>query len=1850
MSINKELDLDLVANTLDRIGNVSIDEELKMDLEVRWSPAASTNTRQKVVVPVRGALHPSKFSGIEGTTVSHHLNPPDPTVVQGALSLLIESVKTANRDYITDIKDPVGFERNANGRLSELVKVACQALIREADTRSADLRRVHDRKATEYRDQRMAEYEQNSSLPIHKIPIELFRGILEMVMHEGSINAILWPLARVSKYWKQVVISTPQWWSRLNDNMSETDLRWSLYWSNGALLDVSSYPGEDLGDSYSRTVASVSEQWRSLQGRYVPQMVLSRLKSHAPVLQHLRLVGRGFSSSADTTNRRPVELGEGLGLTSLSLERVYTTWNHSRLGNLRSLVLTSISGSYAPSLPQLICLVSSSQRLEELKIVCLELKSSAEEERLPVEKVNLPNLVSFVLLNMSWGSYNRILSRVQLPLPSCRQLQLMEWRSRSVGADETFDYLNDEFIEQIRSMAEIAGAPHISFNDRQVLLKIGSSAVAEWGLGLRLESRQVFGDQTTKQMGQIIVKALLNEPVTLDNVLRAAVVTTVGPRGYPLLLPIPFLPISSAPSSSTLEMLAANALFRRANNTSNDNNAMISVPLTNLGNQVYTVNVQLGTTGDAQDFALSIANTYGYTAVASKCHACTTDGTAPRYNSSASQTYSASSNATTSFKLNGNTISGTLGTDECALEKADGTWWGHNGQTNNVTNSNTMLVGSGILGFGQSDVPIASDSLIGQYLASNNSSQDPFVFAVALNGSTTAEGAAIGTYGGVVHINGTDPSFYSGPLATLSVISTSEQASFDTLPPQLGSYDWTVRMQSWILSFTNGSIGVQVSGGQGGMYATFESAYPYILLPLADAEQIYSSIPGAQNYTLPVNATTTAGTRLTQDLLAQSWSVPCGSVNNVSISFNFTTVSVPVLSQDLWEDLGGGVCVGNVKGWIDPARTTAIMGSVFWRGAYIVFSAYLNTELNTIGFANRNPLIVVGTATTVKHNQHVLIGGVIGGVAFLLVVLAVVVMFLRRARRAKKAHVAPSAMFIQGQKATPPATPLPCEPFYQPEASERGDTKSIFSGFSGTAASLSSKYLPRRDQDPSQSPTREKEKDGYWVEPWVSVDKSAGVVKAKDEGVVVMPWVPMRQSETVSLSPMASLNGSAATTLAYQASSPPTSFQRDSMGSEAPSPTQKSLPSPPTPITDLLQDLRSQSVLSHNTAAPSYATHDYALGPSHPPHHANSSTVAAARNQPLPRRLSDHRIGTESRSTSSSSRMPPSAFINPIPPPSSLGSNIQPPLSDSPSEAFDPAMDAHRSTSITGSTRTARTVRPLPTAPLSCAFAPTMPSATDIITYIGVPLAVVGVMPVMYTCSTAIITRHKVLRTVQDNNVEVTTRIGILSGVIEVDFPRYTIHPHRRSDDSYWKDTDGASSLKGGSWTLLQWQKVKTGKATYRIQHSDELRQPQAEIQLTDLFTFLLDRGATPSAHGLQLLRIMGLQTPPGTVLLVCGSHPVLTVATPDESEGHLSLKLHWTDEMRVRSSESLPPYWVRVFSRKIFGDQAKNPPVRLFLGVDGLETALLEANDTILEKAEKQQEKEKDKDKDKDKDKEDRCDQSSWRSSSEGGVDIDHLRTDSRCPGPVSLWFACAVVAICGQDQAGLFRFSIPPRILTFAKRDSIPHGLLVLLGMRNEDETPLGRERLELRNKMAHEKRSRELMDQGRRMQQMTTMSSAERQKAMAEEGQATLRRMADERRQRQVEELERRAEALSSPRISTRVVAEAAFEWLKANGHVHGGSHPEITMSYLAHSILHSMVFDKVLAVSIAGILDSWIGWTDTVINDAHCDVLRQNQADFCYAAVLLNEIAEYEINGKVHPVARDLDECQRVWKTV
>lgn len=513
-----------------------------------------------------------------------------------------------------------------------------------------------------------------------------------------------------------------------------------------------------------------------------------------------------------------------------------------------------------------------------------------------------------------------------------------------------------------------------------------------------------------------------------------------------------------------------------------------------------------------------------------------------------------------------------------------------------------------------------------------------------------------------------------------------------------------------------------------------------------------------------------------------------------------------------------------------------------------------------------------------------------------------------------------------------------------------------------------------------------------------------------------------------------------------------------------------------------------------------------------------------------------------------------------------------------------------------------------------------MPSAVDVITYVGVPLAVVGVMPVLYTSSSALLTQYRVRRTVRKNYLSITTRVGLLAGVVEVDLPRFMIHSLPRDDPAYWQQNPQPSAIKGGTWSVLNWQKVAVGKASYRLQHSDELRQPQAEVNMADLITFLLDRGASPSAHGLHLLRLMGLQTPPTTPLLTYNSKPVLVVATPDESEGRLSLRLQCDDAFTERSPDSLPPYWLRLSTHHLKFPTELFPPVRLFLTTEGLEQLKLEPSDARKSTTTEFKQ-----------------------------PDFDHLLpTDSDVEGGLGVWFACGAVAVCARSEDGLVsRYSIPSRIHQFSKRDTIPHDILILLGMLKAELTPLQAERERLKRDAQVRRIAAAHQVNMNRHRELQTMNPAERTRAQAQDSMALLHRMTDDRARRTAEELEKKADALLSPRVGVKVVAGAAVSWLRESGHLPQDGRP---LSAIAAAIVHAMIFDSELASSIASVLDAWLGWMDLVMTDVHFDIIEQSKAAFCYAAILLNQIAEYEHRGNTHPVARDLDECQRVWGKV
>src|SRR5438045_8855412 len=97
-------------------------------------------------------------------------------------------------------------------------------------------------------------------------------------------------------------------------------------------------------------------------------------------------------------------------------------------------------------------------------------------------------------------------------------------------------------------------------------------------------------------------------------------------------------------------------------------------------------------------------------------------------------------------------------------------------------------------------------------------------------------------------------------------------------------------------------------------------------------------------------------------------------------------------------------------------------------------------------------------------------------------------------------------------------------------------------------------------------------------------------------------------------------------------------------------------------------------------------------------------------------------------------------------------------------------------------------------------------SATDIVTFIGVPLAVIGVLPILYNTTVTLSALSKVKRILKKSRLAAITRPDVINHVIEVEFPRFQITPlHRDEDSDYWSTYEHPSLVPGGSWTIFNW-------------------------------------------------------------------------------------------------------------------------------------------------------------------------------------------------------------------------------------------------------------------------------------------------------------------------------------------------------------------------------------------------------------------------------------------------------------
>jgi hypothetical protein len=370
------------------------------------------------------------------------------------------------------------------------------------------------------------------------------------------------------------------------------------------------------------------------------------------------------------------------------------------------------------------------------------------------------------------------------------------------------------------------------------------------------------------------------------------------------------------------------------------------------------------------------------------------------------------------------------------------------------------------------------------------------------------------------------------------------------------------------------------------------------------------------------------------------------------------------------------------------------------------------------------------------------------------------------------------------------------------------------------------------------------------------------------------------------------------------------------------------------------------------------------------------------------------------------------------------------------------------------------------------------PSPTDIITYIGVPLAVLGVLPILYNTFFTLAALQRIKRMLRHSKLTALTRSDVVNRVIEVELPRYAVTPWDRFEhrEQYWTLSRHPSAIPGGTWTTFNWKTNTIGIKTQRLEYADQLRQPQVEVAFDELVSYMLDLGAVPDPHGFKLLRSTGLWTPVGCSLMMSpdGQHKALTVAPLDDSDGHLSLAVNWSSHWISRNHVSLPPYWVRLPAPP---EPEPEPKPESEEGEEG-ENAGEGSSITKQGTAEEEPKEDSSSIRKTSLDTIQKAVESNPRmaitcqisgdgivnalpqeegrpsSSKPDSLYIEHLRI--RMGRMDGVWFASAMTAYGTNSQTILWNYKIPDEVLTFARKETVPCGILELLNVVDESMTP--------------------------------------------------------------------------------------------------------------------------------------------------------------------------------------------------
>jgi hypothetical protein len=220
---------------------------------------------------------------------------------------------------------------------------------------------------------------------------------------------------------------------------------------------------------------------------------------------------------------------------------------------------------------------------------------------------------------------------------------------------------------------------------------------------------------------------------------------------------------------------------------------------------------------------------------------------------------------------------------------------------------------------------------------------------------------------------------------------------------------------------------------------------------------------------------------------------------------------------------------------------------------------------------------------------------------------------------------------------------------------------------------------------------------------------------------------------------------------------------------------------------------------------------------------------------------------------------------------------------------------------------------------------------------------------------------------------------------------------------------------------------------------------------------------------------------------------------------------------------------------------------------------------------------------------------------------------------------------------------------VTAVARRETIPWGVMVLLGAMEDDEVPAWRTPYD--EQVDRFEKHVKFVEQGCKMSEEMRLLPEQREAARKSRLESEARDFHNDVRRRLMKDQQRKEaevlEAMQSQKLPITIVAEASRKWLLKRYGILAGN---ITAGTIIEQILFGMVQDGPFARRLALMLDLWKGWSQSGgMTKSHFFAVKEDHVAFSLASFVLLAIRS-TINEPTGSVVGDLQQCLRMWNKV